>query len=299
MERRQVLLVDAFADEPMGGQQIPVIPVGGLSQTQLRAVADELSSPGVVGRREDKLVYAGRAGMGIEGAIAGAAGLFGRGDLAAGNHRIGGTEPRQVEIEDDGSVWVESDRQEIETDALGERTIGDALGVDVAAIRDVGADLPVARASGGGGSLLVAVNFFEHLSGADPDLAALGELLRTESLTRVLAFSFDTLAAESDVHARVFTRGTRTESTGRGMAGRAGEQATSGVTAAALGTHLTHHDVFDEGPIRIECGHVLGRPATMWTTLEAAPTVGGRGVTTVDGEMTVPADDPDEDIIEA
>lgn len=294
MERRQVLLVDAFADEPMGGQQIPVLPSGEqLSETQLRRVADEFGTPGAVARQESELVSVDRDGCdaGIGAIIAGAASLFERGQLEAGPQSVrAGQESRSVEIDADGRAWTETGPQDIQTADVTERDIADALGTDVAAIRDVGADLPIARTSAGEGSLLVAVNFFEHLSGADPDRLALADLLAAADVTRLLAFTFDTLTAGGNVHARVFEK--------EASAG-VREQATSGVAAAALGGHLSQQHVLDEtlSEVRIECGHLLDRPATMRATLENAPSVGGVAVTTVDGEMTIP-DEGDDDIIE-
>ena len=295
MERRQVLLVDAFADEPTGGRQIPVLPSGGdLSESQRVTVAEEFRSPGVATVQDGQVVYTedGQRHATIEGGIAGLASLFERGYFDTGTQEItAGNRSRSVEIDSDGTVWIETEPQAVTDSAATEGTIADALGIDVAALRDVGADLPIASVSGRGGSLLVPVNFFEHLSGADPDGAALADLLASEGATRLFVFTFDTLAAESDAHARVF------DTVGR--ASSCVERATSGAAAVALGAHLSGQSVLDADrtAIRIECGHVLDRPATMQVTLEDAPSVGGRAVTSLDGEMVLPDEDPD-DIIE-
>jgi len=49
METRQVLLADAFADEPLGGLAVAVVPDGdGLSGERLRRIAAEFGAAGAL-----------------------------------------------------------------------------------------------------------------------------------------------------------------------------------------------------------------------------------------------------------
>jgi predicted PhzF superfamily epimerase YddE/YHI9 len=128
----------------------------------------------------------------------------------------------------------------------------------------------------------------------------------TAGPARVLAFTFDTLVEEADVHARIFDPGatgnggaTSTE-TATGNTGTADtEVAASGLASAACGAYLSAHDAFDgdREVVGIESGHVLDRPARLTTTVATAPRVAGSGLVAVDGSVTVPEAESD-DIVE-
>ncbi len=285
MERLEVLLVDAFADEPTGGRQVAVVPDGDdCSEAQRRAVADELGAAGTVTGTPDGLAYVGADAPGtvVEGAVAGARALADPGEsltVTADNREL------EVEITDEGMPWVETAQIEVGNASVEEPRVASALGIDVAAVRDVAADLPVGAATGGGGSLLVPVNFLEHLGQVDPDAGALSALLADVGARRAVAFSFDTLGAEADIHTRVLT-----------PAARGGEQPTGALGVAACGPHLVGNGVFDgeRREIRVECGHFLDRPATITATLDSQPRVAGPAVTAVDGTISVPTEGDDE-----
>jgi len=294
MDTRQVLLVDAFASEPLGGQPIAVLPDGSsLTVPQRVAIATEFGTAGTVTPAEGGLNYVqrnDRKGL-VAGAVAGCVGLFERGHVEAGTHAMtvetdsdGDAVEYEVEVKQDRSVGLTlSPGAASEPGPTNER-IAAALGIDVAAVDDVSADLPIATVGGYGGTLLVPVNFLEHLSRAGPAREELAGLLADVGAVRLCAFTFDTLASDTDLHARFFLPC---------------ERPASGVAAAACGRHLSNHPVFDEDreSVRIECGRFLNRPATILTTLADTPSVGGRALTVLDGELTLPADDGDDLIV--
>jgi len=290
METRQVLLVDAFADEPMGGLPVAVVPEGAdLASEQLESITGEFGTDGVITPGDDGLCYVAHddSEAVVEGAVAGASALTERDQLQRGEQTVlaGGTE-YSIEIEDDGVVWVDLPEPELDEPDIDHEAVASALNIDVAALRDVGADLPLARADAGGGSLLAPVNFLEHLSGATPQLSALGEVLEATDCRRLFVFTFDTLGSATDLHARIFD-----------VAGR--ERATSGLATAGCGRHLSQQRMFDgeKDEIRVESGQFLDRPSTLRTTLDHSPRVAGTALTVLDGNLTIPGAETD-DIIE-
>lgn len=310
MDTRQVLLADAFADEPLGGLPVAVLPDGeGLSSARLRRVAGEFGAAGAVTVRDEELTYVASESVEgfVAGAVAGGAALCERGRLDPGTHTMAvegvpasefggesgdderGPTELEIEIESDRTVAVPLRTLDGDDPTASTADIAGALGIDVAAMEDVGADLPPAHVQAYGGTLLAPVNFLEHLSRADPDRADLAELLADTGSARLCAFSFDTLGNDTDLHARVFDPAV----TGC-------ERPASGVAVGACGAHLARHAVFDgdRDAVRAECGHFLDRPGTVETTLEAAPRVRGHALTVLDGTLTLPTED-DDDIIEA
>jgi len=201
-----------------------------------------------------------------------------------------GSVPAELDVEVDADRTVEVPLSRQPGDATA--SAGDlaaALGIDVAAIEDVGADLPPARVDSYGGTVLVPVNFLEHLSRADPAVDDLDALLASADAARLCAFTFDTLRNETDLHARFF------DPTVEGC-----ERPASGVAVGACGAHLARHAVFDgdRESVRVECGRFLDRPGTVGTTLEASPRVGGNALTVLDGDLTLPPEDDGDGIIE-
>lgn len=282
MDTRQVLLADAFAEEPLGGTPVAVLPDGpDLDHTQSERIADELGAAGVVTATEGGLTVAGAgADRVVEAAVAGGSVLFERGALDAGTHAVeydGGQ--RSVEVMDDGQIGVPVPGREPGDVGVTVDTVAGALGIDPASLRDVGADLPMARA---GDAVVVPVNFFQHLGNATLDVDTLRSLLDGTETDRVVAITFDTLRPEAHLHTRVFTRD--------------GESATSGAGLAACGRLLGTHDVFDDDidEIRVESGYFLDRPARAVVTLESDPQVRGRALTVLDGEVAIPPGDDDE-----
>lgn len=287
MQRREVLLVDACADEPTGGRPVAVDPRGELSETQGHRVASELGTSGVVSVDGDTISYTDCDGSQavVSAATAGLAGLYDRGALEPGTYELAGEDSIEVTLDKHGTVTVHPPTVPPEPPDVDVDWIADAIGVDVATLEDVGADLPVARVGSFGGTLLVAVNFLEHISGASPDRGTVAHLLDAADCRRLVAFTFDTLVAETEVHARVFDPEARDC-----------ERAASGVGVAACTAHLAEHQVFDgeREEIGVESGAFIDRPSTVRATVEPEPSVGGTALTTLDSEIAVPEDDDDE-----
>lgn len=288
METKSVLLVDAFADEALGGVPVPVV-TDEATPEQLRAVATEFGASGAVSA-DGELRYVERAPVHnvSEAAVAGV--TAGRDGSPADEIRVlrsDGTE-RAYRIEHDDGVRVELPGQTVDPAAVSFDRLAAVLGVDAAGIANVGRELPVARADGFGGTLFVPVGFLDDLSNCRPDRDSLAAILTETDTARVFAFTFDTISRHADVHARVFDPGVE-----------GCERPASGVATAGCGQYLLKHDAFDgaRDALRVECGRFMDRPATLETTLVAPIRVGGRALTVLDTTLSVPDDDGD-DIIE-
>lgn len=308
-----VLVVDAFAAEPMAGQPVAVLPDADPTDAQARAVAGELGATGALVNGPEGLRYVavdpGRAGAdarngGERGAVAGAvaaAALFERDHLDAGTHGVAAgdaSRPVTVTVDSGEKATVDLPAPEHREPGVSTARIADALGIDAATIRDVGADLPPARVAAGRGVLAVPVNFFEHLGAADPDLAAVGDLLVAADAAAVYAFTFDTLSAGATWNARIFTRD--------------GERPVSARGAVAAGAYARQRGAFDADRTEFVAtsGQFLDRPsrvrvdpsgATEGTTAETTDEwrAGGAALTVFDGSVTEPPDPDDDDILEA
>jgi len=297
MERRQVLLVDAFAEEPTGGQSVAVVPGNSLPDNQLDAIASELSTSGVVTYDDGTLTYRDCDGTQavITAAVAGYAALSNRGLIPPSTHEFAvepspsPADPFLVELADDGSVSVDVPHETPDPVEADTEVIAAALGIDVATLDDVGADLPAASTEAFGGTVAVPVNFLEHLSSASPDIGALASLLESEDCSRLFAFTFDTLEPDTDVHARVFDP----EAAGN-------ERPASGVGAAACSAQLARWSAFDGDRERItfETGRFVDRPGRIETTVSEQPTVGGTALTVLDAEISLPPEEDGDGIIE-
>lgn len=297
MERRELLLVDAFATAPAGGRTVVVDPANSLSGAQRRAAAGELGASGTVSFDGESLQYTPRNGTTdvVAGAVAGGSALKNRGIIDAGSYELhvdGPIEPQPpflVEVSSSARVTVDLPTLSPEPAAVSLEDVADALGIDVAALEDVGADLPAATVDGFGGTLLVPVNFLQHLSSVRSDTASLATLLEEAGAKRLFAFTFDTLDAQSDVHGRIFD-----------CQAEGNERAASGVAVGACVTQLFETAVFDgeRESITVETGQFLDRPATVETTVSEQPRVSGAALTTLDASVGLPADDDDE-ILEA
>lgn len=279
METRQLLVVDAFADEPLAGVPVAVLPDGsGLTETQLRAIAAEVGASAAVTPREGELRHVPRTGHGIPVASGVAvAGLADRADIDPGTRSLAGPNGEwTVELGEDRTVSVTTE-QTVERAELDPGEAAEALGLPAAAVTDLG--VPVSRADGAGGSILVPVSFMQHLGDLAPD--------RTDGLldgaARLVVYTFDTLTAGADLHARVFESGGR-------------ERATSGIGAAACAQFLDGEAAFgDQETVRIESGGFVDRPATLDVNAETGA-VTGRGLVGVTGDVAVPPD-ADDDIV--
>lgn len=300
MTTRQTLLVDAFTREPMTGNVAGVVPdAEGLSERQMGAIAGELGASETAfvlpsdeaDRRlryftpEQEVPLCGHA------TVATHAALFERGTLDVGEYTYE-TEAGTfgIELEDDGTVWMEQDDAAFDPVDVSHEEMASALGVDVATLRDVGADFPMTRATTGLAYLFVPINYLEHLSGMDPNMNAIAEISEAEDVAGVYAFTFDTLDGESTVHARSFA-----------PAAGVPEDPVTGTAGGACGALLRHHGAIDEEihPVVVEQGHFLDRPGRLRVATDGeAVRIGGTAVTTLVGDLVVPEIE-DDDIVEA
>ena len=321
METRRALLVDAFTDEPLAGNVAGVIPdAAGLSDDRMAKIAAELGASETAFLSEASDEADGDAGdtgaAGDAGAdervryftpstevdlcghatIASYAALYAAGEVDAGERTLRtNVGDLSIRVDEDGTVWMRQnpptvervDEAELDADRLG-----DALGIDPAALRDVGADLPVAVASTGLPWLVVPVNFLERLGEAEPDAAAIEAISNAHDVAGIYAFTFDALEAASTLHGRAFAPAV-------GVA----EDPVTGTASGAVGAYLRAVDAFDgdfPDELRFEQGHFVDRPGHVRVRVDGDEVrVGGRAVVSMEGELTVPEEPDDDEIIEA
>lgn len=312
METRDVLLVDAFAEAPMAGTPVGIVLDGAdLAADQRAAIADEFGAPGTAFVSETADGWELRVdgerdvGRGIHVAIAAASALAERGRIADDAVTFD-TDGRDlsVGVEADGRAWVTVEGPSLREADVAETETAEALGVDVASIRDVGADMPLVRASLGPGILLVPVNFLEHLSGADPDLGTVADVLDATATEAVYGFTFDTLSAEAEVHGLLVGPEGARDRTG-------GEAAASAAVALRrygafdhdrTEIHFEQGDMQDRSArigVRTEVDADAGGDGDVGGTGDTAIQVGGRAVTVLDGRVVVPEAVGEDDIVEA
>ncbi|SFR37248.1 PhzF family phenazine biosynthesis protein [Halogeometricum limi] len=299
MQTRRTLLVDAFTTEPLSGNAAGVVPDGDLAESQMQAVARELAvsetafvqQSSSADRRLRFFTPTCEVDLCGHATVAAHAHLFADGAIDAGTHTVEtNVGVLDVEVESDGTVWMTQDDPTVETVDLDYDRVASALGIDPAALRDVGEDVPSAVASTGLPFLVVPVNFLEHLSASDPDFDAVEELTREYDVAGVYAFTFDALGAESTLHGRMFAPGVGIP-----------EDPVTGTASGACGAYLRHVDVF-EGDLPeemvFEQGHFVDRPGRVRVRVGTDVRVGGRAVTSLDGSLTIPPA-ADDDILEA
>ncbi len=310
MDSRQVVLADAFAPDPVGGLPVAVLPDGSdLTDGQLRTVAREFAAPATAVPTEGppaSLRAVGPNGRADPQAVAVAAlGVAAARDWAdtasdedpgvgTDHPTVAGT-AREATVAADGRVWVDTAEPDPRPAAVDLEAVSDALAVPAATLRDVGADLPPVRVTGGVDALAVPVNFLEHLGNAAPDPAALADLTATADVAAVCAFTFDTLAADAACHARTFLP-PRRDGTGTALQrvrDRHHEVPAVPSVAAGVATHLVREGVVEAGHPVVECGHYLDRPGRVHAD-PGSLRVGGRATATVDGTVTVPPADDGE-----
>jgi PhzF family phenazine biosynthesis protein len=317
-ETRRVQLVDAFTEEPMAGNPAGVLPdATGLTDDQMGAIAAELSAsetafvtPGEGADRrlryftpEREVDLCGHA------TVAAFASLYGRAVISAGTYAVEtAVGVLDVDVDPDGTVWLTQSPPDLRTVDVDIDRVAAALDLETHALTEVGEDLPIGRASTGLPFLVVPVGYFEQLSSVDPDLEAIAALCEETDTEGLYACTFDTLSAESTLHGRAFAP----------LAGIP-EDPVTGTASGAVGAYLRSRGALDRAdPLVFEQGNFLGRPGRVLVDTgrggeaetdradtddadvpgERAVRVGGQAVTTLDGEITVPAAD-DDDIVEA
>ncbi|MHC3438447.1 PhzF family phenazine biosynthesis protein [Natrialbaceae archaeon A-gly3] len=306
METIRVLQVDAFADEPLAGNPAGVVPnADGLTDEQMGAIAAEmavsetafLSSSDEADRRiryftpSQEVDLCGHATIAAythlheEGLEAGTTTLETNAGIVA------------VEVEPDGTVWMEQDRPTVRESEVDYDRVTEALGVDRSALEAVGADLPLAVVSSGLSFLIVPVAYLSDLGGMDPDMAAIESLCVAVEATGIYAFTFDTLEADSTAHGRMFAPAVGVP-----------EDPVTGTASGALGAYLERFGALERpgeettetggGAIGLEQGHYVDRPGYVRVQTAGTIRIGGRGVTALEGTLVVPETDED-DILEA
>ncbi|MGZ0748247.1 PhzF family phenazine biosynthesis protein [Haloparvum sp. AD34] len=301
MQTRRALLVDAFTTEPLAGNAAGVVPdASGLSADQCQAIANELgasetaflSESDEADRRIRYFTPSQEVDLCGHATIATHAHLYADGVVDAGTHSIEtNVGVLDIDVEADGTVWMTQEPPEVEPLDVDYGRLGDALGIDPAALTDIGADLPVAYATTGLPFLVVPVNFLEHLSNADPDMAAIEALSEEHDVTGIYAFTFDAIEGDSTLHGRMWA-----------PAAGVPEDPVTGTASGACGAYLDAVAAFDgEFPeqMRFEQGHFVDRPGYVEVRIDGDDVqVGGEAVTALDGEVVVPEREED-DLIEA
>lgn len=304
MDTQRAVLVDTFAAEPSGGLPIAVLPDSAdLSDQQIQAAASELGTTVAVpvDGPTDRLrvLDAGGSlapddGTAIEQTVPAVVATLGHEDeRETGPATVQTpTGEQAAEVSDDGRVWVDVGEPTVETADVEYPLLSEALGVDVAALEDVGADLPPLVVADGG-VLVVPVNFLEHVSGVAPDPGALAEVAASVDVAAVCALTFDTLAADAAAHARTFVVDGRDWARTVGL-----EVPVTPVTVGGCLAHLHGRGTVETAQTVVEQGHFCDRPGRVHVDATAGLRVGGRTVTTLSGTVTLPADE-DDGIIEA
>ena len=301
MDTRRTLLVDAFTDDPLAGNAAGVVPeADGLSATQMQAIARELgasetaflSTTDDADRRIRYFTPTQEVDLCGHATIASHALLAADGVIEPGTHTLEtNVGVLDIELQNNGTVWMTQSRPAVETVAVDYDRVADALRIDAARLKDVGADLPIARATTGLPFLIVPVNFLEGLSGVQPDLGAIEALADEHDATGIYAFTFDTLDAESTLHARMFAPGAGVD-----------EDPVTGTASGACGAYLDAYEAFDELPdeLRFEQGHFVDRGGIVRVDVgvddrgRKEVRVGGEAAVALDGTLTVPPADDDE-----
>lgn len=300
MDDHRTLLVDAFTDEPLAGNAAGVVPdADDLTDAQMQAVARELAvsetafllSSTTADRKVRYFTPTQEVDLCGHATVGSHAALYGDATIDPGVHTLEtNVGVLEIEVTDEGRVWMTQDAPTVREVDLDYDAAGAALGIDPAAFRDVGADLPAAAASTGLPFLVVPVNFLEHLSAMSPDMAAIDELAARYDCTGVYVFTFDALDADSTLHARMFAPGAGVP-----------EDPVTGTASGACGAYLRAVDAFEgEMPAEMlfEQGHFVDRPGYVRVRVGEEIRVGGDAVVSLDGSLAVPEADEDE-ILEA
>lgn len=305
MDTRQALLVDAFATEPMAGTPAGVVlDADGLNADQMRAIASELGAGKTAfvlptenaDRRLRFFTPTGEVDQSETAMVAAHAALYERGDIDDGQWTVA-TAAGEVAVETkrNGMVWVEQGQADISEVDRSYDEVADALGVDEATLRDVGADLPLVTADTGEPWLVIPVNYFEHLSSVTVDGAAIDSLCETVDAAGVYPFTFDTVGGDATRRATLHGRAFRTGTGGT-------EEPVTATASGACAAFVRRYGALDETieQVTVEGGHFRDRPGTVSVDTDGSESwVGGRGVTSLEGSVTVPEAADDDDIIEA
>lgn len=307
MPTRPMALVDAFTTDPLTGNAAGVIPnAAGLSAAQCQAIARELavsetafvSASDVADRRIRYFTPTQAVDLCGHATIAAHAYLAEQGDIERGSHSLEtAVGVVDIEVDEDGTVWLTHESPTVESCDLSYGRLAAALGTDVATLQDVGADIPVARASTGLPVLIVPINFLESLGGLQPDFGTIKTLSDAFDVAGIYVFTFDTLSTDSTAHGRFFAPAVGVD-----------EDPVTGTASGACAAYLNTvgSAAFDEplAELTFEQGDFLDRAGRVQARVDVDDggstrvRVGGQAVKTIDGMITIPEDEAN-DIIEA
>lgn len=296
---REVALVDAFTDAPLTGNAAGVVPhAGKLSVATMEAIARELSvsetaflsESGEADKRVRYFTPTQEVDLCGHATVASFAYLYERGDVGVGTKtletNVGVVE---IDVEDDGTVWMSQDDPEIRETEVSYGEVAEALGVERPALEGAREDLPLAVSSTGLPFLLVPITYLSDLGQAEPDMAAIEALAEAVEATGIYAFTFDTLESESALHGRMFAPGAGVP-----------EDPVTGTASCAVAAYLNRYDAFEPFPeeLRLEQGHYVDRPGTVFVRIGEEIRIGGRAVTALEGTIRAPKRG-DDGILEA
>jgi PhzF family phenazine biosynthesis protein len=302
----RTLLVDAFTDEPLTGNAAGVVPdAGDLTDEQMQDIARELgASETAFVRPSSEALHRVRyftptqeVDLCGHATIAAFSLLASEGDVASGEHEVAtnvGTVAVDIETGEDAdaspTVWLTGQDPSVDLVDLDYSRVGEALGIDPATLEDVGADLPPAVASTGLPWLCIPVNFLEGLGGATPQPELVDELATEHDAAGIYAFTFDTLSADSALHARAFAPGIGVP-----------EDPVTGTAAGGCAAYLRHVDVYDDpaayDDLRFEQGHFVDRPGLVRARVDEDVAVGGTATVALDGTLSVPKSQDDDIVV--
>ncbi|QLC33813.1 PhzF family phenazine biosynthesis protein [Halarchaeum sp. CBA1220] len=299
MHTTRALLCDAFTDRPLTGNAAGVVPdADELSDAQMQAVARELavSETAFVTDSDDadrRLRYftpTTEVDLCGHATVATHAHLHEAGVLEAGTHTVETTVGvLDVELTDDGVVWMtQRDPSVRRLPNLEEESVADALGIEAMSFVD---ELPLAVADTGLPFLVVGLDYLSTLGEVDPEDAAIRDLCQRVGAKGVYAFTFDTLEREASLHGRAFCAPVGIH-----------EDPVTGTASGAVGAYLDEVAAFGtDFPDELVCeqGHYVERPGEVRVRVDDDVRVGGTAATALDGELTVPPEEDDDEILEA
>jgi len=275
-------VIDVFAPEALAGAPAGIVQPPSdvdLGDDQRDAIASELVSEAtaVINAVEDQTIHITCIGPdGPEHERLPMASLLAvhEGVPSAGTYTVE-TKKRQhtIEVKENGTAWQTVGESTPEIDSVDTTAIADAVGLDPSTFDPVG--LEPAITTVGRSWLVLAVPYVSELKQITP-AAGLTDRL---GVTGVYAMTFETVENTSTVHARAFVDGQEVPAVPSG--------------AAAAGAYLQWGDAVETPDLRIEQGDLIGRSGRINVRSEHAIHVGGRGVSGLDGTLSVPEDDTD------
>lgn len=298
MQELRAFLVDAFTNEPYGGNPAGIVPDGSdLNEGQMQSIASELGASETAFIRSTdaadvRIRYftpTNEVDLCGHATIASLVTLSELERFEAGGHQIEtNVGVLDTTVTEDSVAWMTQATPDVTAIDLSYDRISSILGVELAALEDIGKDLPIARASTGLPFIVVPLAFLENLGGANPDFDAVESVAEEFDAEGIYAFTFDTIAAESTLHGRAFVPGSGVP-----------EDPVTGTASGATGAYLQAFEAFEDLPeeMRFEQGHFVDRPGTVRVKVGADVEVGGPATVTLDGKIAVPPA-KDEEILD-